>query len=460
MPEEENVLDGRYELGEPLGRGGMATVYLGTDRVLGRTVAVKVLTSSFAEDESFVRRFRREARAAAGLSHPGVVAVFDTGSDDGTHYIVMEHVEGRTLADVIREDGPLEPSRAAEVAEAVCDALAFAHAQGLVHRDIKPANIMVTPGGQVKVMDFGIARTATDDTLTKTAIVLGTANYLSPEQAEGKPVDARTDLYSLGVVLYEALTGRPPFSGTSPVAVATKHVQKMPEPPGRVRAGIPPAVEAVVMKALEKDPDARFADATQMRRALEAARGASTDPLPSATTSVLPPQPTAPLRPRHAGPVRRWPIAAAIAAVIVALVALVAILANSDSSPLPKASHSTRASSPPSTSSSPSSPPVKTTPTFGEASAAFTALLDEGSASGAIDKHAADDLQHHLDDVAKELEKGDTEKIADKISELQDKVAEHVDKGEVDASFAPRLEQAVKVLAASVGISTGGDGGN
>src|SRR5437867_6067839 len=217
---DEKVLAGRYELDRVLGHGGMAEVYLGTDRVLGRPVAVKILADRFARDGSFVARFRREAQSAAALNHPNVVSVFDTGSDDGTHYIVMEYVKGKTLSQVIREDAPLLPERAVEITQGVAQALAFAHRAGIIHRDVKPGNIMLTPHGDVKVMDFGIARATTSESLTQTATVLGTATYFSPEQAQGAAVDARSDIYSLGVVLYEMLTAVPPFSGDSPVTIA------------------------------------------------------------------------------------------------------------------------------------------------------------------------------------------------------------------------------------------------
>src|SRR5919204_903792 len=215
----ERVLGGRYEIDSVLGHGGMAEVYLGTDRVLGRRVAIKVLEPQFARDATFVARFRREAQSAAALSHPNVVNVFDTGSDDGTHFIVMEYVAGKTLSEVIK-DAPLLPERAVEIAEAVAAALAFAHQAGIVHRDVKPGNIMLTSSGDVKVMDFGIARATSTDSLTQTANVLGTATYFSPEQAQGQKVDARSDVYSLGCVLYEMLTGHPPFAGETPVSIA------------------------------------------------------------------------------------------------------------------------------------------------------------------------------------------------------------------------------------------------
>ncbi|HYT80667.1 MAG TPA: protein kinase, partial [Actinomycetota bacterium] len=227
---DQKVLGGRYEIDSMLGRGGMAEVYLGTDRVLGRQIAVKVLGSQFSKDNSFVTRFRREAQSAAALNHPNVVSVFDTGSDDGTHFIVMEYIKGKTLSQVIREDGPLMPERAVEITLAVAEALAFAHRHGIIHRDVKPGNIMLTPSGDVKVMDFGIARATSSDSLTQTATVLGTATYFSPEQAQGEAVDARSDVYSLGCVLYEMLAGHPPFSGDTAVAVAYKHVKEEPVP--------------------------------------------------------------------------------------------------------------------------------------------------------------------------------------------------------------------------------------
>src|SRR6266566_647234 len=216
MP-DTRVLSGRYQTDRLLGQGGMAEVYLGTDRVLGRRVAIKVLGGQLSRNAQFVSRFRREAQAAAALNHPNVVGVYDTGSDDGTHFIVMEYIQGRTLAEVIREDAPLLPDRAVEIAGSIAEALGFAHRAGIVHRDVKPGNIMLTPAGDVKVMDFGIARATTSESLTQTATVLGTATYFSPEQAQGAAVDARSDLYSLGCVLYEMLTAQPPFSAETAV---------------------------------------------------------------------------------------------------------------------------------------------------------------------------------------------------------------------------------------------------
>src|SRR5438093_6625973 len=285
------VLGGRYEIVSLIGHGGMAQVYLGTDRVLGRQVAVKVLGPQFARDDSFVARFRREAQAAAALNHPNVVGVFDTGSDDGTHFIVMEYVHGKTLADVIREDAPLLPERAVEIAESVAGGLAFAHAQGIVHRDVKPGNIMLTPTGDVKVMDFGIARATTSDSLTQTATVLGTATYFSPEQAQGEPVDARSDIYSLGVVMYEMLTGHAPFSGESAVTIAYKHVKEEPRPPSRLNPDVPSGLDAIVMKCLAKNPANRYQNVDELLQDLRRFEAG----LPVAATPLLAPEATEPV---------------------------------------------------------------------------------------------------------------------------------------------------------------------
>jgi eukaryotic-like serine/threonine-protein kinase len=281
------TLGGRYRVEGELGRGGMARVYRGTDGVLGRPVAVKVLSPQYAQDANFVTRFRREAQAAARLNHPNLVQVYDTGSDDGVHYIVMEYVEAKTLADYLAGGGRIMPDRAVELAEAVCDALGVAHAQGVIHRDVKPANIMVTRDGQVKVTDFGIARVTTNETVEQTAAVLGTASYLSPEQAQGGAIDQRSDLYSLGCVLYEMLTGQPPFTADSPVAVASKHVLEQPIAPSRLNHDVAPGLDAIVMKALAKNPDNRYQNAAEMKEDLERVRRG----LPVLATPLLPPSP-------------------------------------------------------------------------------------------------------------------------------------------------------------------------
>ncbi|MER7181885.1 Stk1 family PASTA domain-containing Ser/Thr kinase [Streptomyces hyaluromycini] len=274
--EEPRRLGGRYELGHVLGRGGMAEVYLAHDTRLGRTVAVKTLRADLARDPSFQARFRREAQSAASLNHPAIVAVYDTGEDyiDGVSipYIVMEYVDGSTLRELLHSGRKLLPERAMEMTIGILQGLEYAHRSGIVHRDIKPANVMLTRNGQVKVMDFGIARAMGDSgmTMTQTAAVIGTAQYLSPEQAKGEQVDARSDLYSTGCLLYELLTVRPPFVGDSPVAVAYQHVREEPQPPSVFDPEITPEMDAIVLKALVKDPNYRYQSADEMRADIEA----------------------------------------------------------------------------------------------------------------------------------------------------------------------------------------------
>ncbi|MFJ9849253.1 Stk1 family PASTA domain-containing Ser/Thr kinase [Streptomyces sp. NPDC101150] len=307
--EEPRRLGGRYELGSVLGRGGMAEVYLAHDTRLGRTVAVKTLRVDLARDPSFQARFRREAQSAASLNHPSIVAVYDTGEDyvDGVSipYIVMEYVDGSTLRELLHSGRKLLPERSLEMTTGVLQALEYSHRAGIVHRDIKPANVMLTRTGQVKVMDFGIARAMGDAgmTMTQTAAVIGTAQYLSPEQAKGEQVDARSDLYSTGCLLYELLTVRPPFIGDSPVAVAYQHVREEPQKPSNFDPEITPEMDAIVLKALVKDPDYRYQSADEMRADIEAALEGQ----PVAATSAMgaggfdQDQPTTMLRPQDGG---------------------------------------------------------------------------------------------------------------------------------------------------------------
>src|SRR5215475_10017398 len=269
--DQPRLVGGRYELGGVLGRGGMAEVHMGRDVRLGRNVAVKTLRVDLASDPTFQARFRREAQSAASLNHPAIVAVYDTGEDqlNGTPlpYIVMEYVDGTTLRELLQSGRRLLPERALEIVAGVLQALEYSHRNGIVHRDIKPGNVMLTRSGHVKVMDFGIARAVADAgaTMTATAAVIGTAQYLSPEQARGENVDARSDVYSTGCLLYELLTGHPPFTGDSPVAVAYQHVRETARPPSTANPDVPPTLDAIVMKALAKNPANRFQTAAEMR---------------------------------------------------------------------------------------------------------------------------------------------------------------------------------------------------
>ncbi len=298
----EHVIAGRYRLRHRIAKGGMAEVWEAGDDVLGRSVAVKVLLPELAADPTFTERFRREAIAAARLAHPNVVATFDTGVDGDLAYIVMELVDGRSLSDVLVERGPLPAHEATTIAAQVAAALHYAHEAGIVHRDVKPANILMCPDGRVKVADFGIAKAALSDAfsgpgggaadwdLTGTGMVVGTAKYLSPEQFEGKPVDRRSDVYALGVVVYEMLCGRPPFSGGSDMAIGIQHVDRKPLNPRQVRAGIPRPLEAVVLRAMAKSPADRYPTAAALQSALLSVDLRSDDAVPMVVREDTPPR--------------------------------------------------------------------------------------------------------------------------------------------------------------------------
>ena len=310
MSDEGRQFGGRYVITRRIASGGMAEVFMAKDELLGRTVALKLLHPEYARDGAFIERFRREARAAASLSDPRIVSIFDWGSDDGTYYIVMEYVEGKSLKEMIQSEGPFTPQRAIEVAADVCSALHAAHRRGIVHRDVKPANIIVTPSGETKVMDFGIARAPQESgqTVTQTGTVMGTANYISPEQALAMPVDARSDVYSAGVVLYEMLTRDVPFKADTAVAIAYKHVKEDPVAPSRLSPDVSPEVDAVVLKAMAKNPDNRYQSADEMRQDLERLlKGQETEAtplLPDRTAVIRPGGETIALTPTDLLPAR------------------------------------------------------------------------------------------------------------------------------------------------------------
>ena len=307
----DTMVDERYRIIRRIGSGGMADVYCAEDTQLGRRVALKLLYSRFAEDDEFVERFRREASSAAGLQHPNVVQVFDRGQWDGTYYIAMEMLPGRNLKQVVRDHGALDPALAVDLTIQILKAARFAHRRGIVHRDIKPHNVIVDDEGRAKVTDFGIARAGASD-MTETGSIMGTAQYLSPEQAQGLPVDARSDLYSIGIVLYELLTGRPPFDAESPVTIALKQVSESPVRPRELNPAVPPALDAVAMRALRKEPAERFQDADAFIAALESA-------LAGGYVETVAEDPVAALEEEDR---RNWRRSAIIALIILALAAL------------------------------------------------------------------------------------------------------------------------------------------
>ncbi len=284
MIDPETIIDGRYRVISRLGSGGMADVYLAQDQLLGREVAVKVLHHHFAEDQEFVERFRREASSAAALSHPNIVGIFDRGEWNGTYYIAMEYVAGKPLKDLVREQGALEPTAAIDIVLQILQAARVAHKRGVIHRDLKPHNVILDEEGRARVTDFGIARAGASD-MTLTGSIMGTAQYLSPEQAQGYSVSAASDLYSVGVILYELLTGVVPFEGETAVAVAFKQVSAEPRPPSELNPAIPLSLDAVVLRALAKDPAARYADADELIAALQLEREVL--PAHAAMTSVM-----------------------------------------------------------------------------------------------------------------------------------------------------------------------------
>lgn len=382
------MLAGRYRLVRRIAGGGMGTVYEGFDERLERRVAAKVLNVEYADEPSFVERFGREARAVARLSHPNIAQVFDVGFDAGQHFIVMEYVDGTHLGQVLAGAGRFEPGRAARVAAQVCAALAAAHAAGIVHRDIKPANIMLAPGDQVKVTDFGIAQTAGQATLTGAGSVLGTAHYLSPEQAAGHGVTPASDVYAVGVLLFEMLTGAVPFAGESAVAVALSHVTQQVPPVHELVPGVPPSLAAVVARATAKDPGQRYADGGQMAAALHDATGTPSTP---SSTGVLPVAATPegqPVPGHRRTPGGRRLLAVAAVGLLLVGGALLGWAALTDGSPSPAADRAPAGQSP--SKSKRSSPPSP------------AASSSEASATGPV--VPADAVGSDVDELAQRLE--------------------------------------------------------
>jgi serine/threonine-protein kinase len=442
-PTDETVA-GRYRLERSLGNGGMGEVFVATDTVLDRRVALKRLSTALTEDEAARARFLREARALARISSPNVVAVFDAG-DETEPYLVMELIEGTTLSTVLRTTWRLPPERARAIGAGIASGLAAAHDQGVIHRDVKPSNIFLTASDEPKVGDFGIARLERGDmTLTMTGQAFGSAAYVSPEQATGGRVDARSDLYSLGCVLYEMLAGRRPFEGDEPVALTYQHVHTEPVPLDALDVGIAPELASLVDALLAKDPADRPQTAAEVRAGLEAtpadATAVETVPLDERDhTAVLP------RRAETRGERRMlpWWIFAAAAAVLLLLLVLAANALTSDPPGRSQRSPSAQGSSvSPSPSPSPSPPSTQAVPlTPSEAGAALVTLAQQMEASEAIDKHLADEVEKTVSDVLEHLDEGS--ESLDKLDELKGKIGDDLEHGKISTDDAERLIAAI-----------------
>ncbi|MBW3657431.1 MAG: protein kinase [Actinobacteria bacterium] len=478
-PTAGDVLDGRYTLVERIGRGGMAEVFRARDERLGREVAVKLLAPHLVQDAVAARQLVREARAAAAIRHPSIVAVYDTGSDRGTHYLVMELVEGRTLADLLASEGPLAPAAAVGVAVAVADAVQAAHVRGVVHRDLKPSNVLLDVDGRVRVTDFGIAYAAAA-TMTATAMLAGSAPYLSPEQAQGEEPRPTADVYALGCLLFEMVTGRAPFVGPTAVAVLAAHLQQDPVAPSSLRPDVPALIDAVVARAMAKDPAQRQPDAGAFARELE-----GTDAVPptvalpvAASDAELAPTPAPP----GTAPVRTdrrpwlWAVGGASAVVLLALVvgALVggrgeeepgtavppaatiapSALPSPAAAPSPSLTPSPSPSPSPAPSPSPPPPPVPSPPpaTPAEAAAAVRERLEEARRAFEIEEDDAEDLDDRLAEIVREHRKGKDgpEKARAKLDELRAKVDELAEKGGIGTDLHADLRRGLGDLAATL----------
>jgi serine/threonine-protein kinase len=468
VAETPRTLAGRYQLRAVIGRGGMGTVYEATDLILGRRVAVKILPALVADrDPANVARFEREARAAAGVNHPAVVAVYDAGADSDatTRFIVMELVDGRSLETIIRDEGPLHERRAAAIAARVADALAAAHARDLVHRDIKPANVMVASDGAVKVLDFGIARAADATGLTQSSSVLGTAAYMAPEQANGGPIDQRSDIYSLGCVLYAMLSGGPPFTGDGVAAILSQHTHAEPPAPGGGNGHVSPALSALVLRMLAKPPRDRPQSAAAVRDELLALDGEG----PTAATRPLP----------AAGRPRRERIAVA-GAFVVALVAVGIALAAMASrgqtnrhrpattqragaghrAGAARAAHHLRSRTLPaittttiSTTITATVPPARHPLTVAQAAGALTALTTSDVQAGTIDQQAAQQISNGVSDILNSFEGGHAMDVQNQLAALEQEIGVLEQHGDITAAAAPELTRTVSRLAGALARS-------
>ncbi len=466
--EAHQRLADRYELGEVIGRGGMGTVFRAVDSVLGRPVAVKILRGPLAEhDSSSVARFEREARAAASLNHPAVVAVYDTGADDTSRFIVMELVVGQSLEAILRQGGPLDPDRAAEIAAQVADALAAAHRAGIVHRDIKPANVMVAGDGTVKVLDFGIARAIDGATLTQNAVVLGTVAYMSPEQAAGRPADERSDIYSLGCLLYAMLAGHPPFTGDGAAAVLHQHANIAPRPLRDEGNHVPRSLEAVMLEMLEKSPDRRPQTAAQVHdRLITSAAGspvtASTAPVRQSTAIRLLPS-NASLIGRVAAQ-RWWVLGGAVAGLIAVILAIV--LSSGGGSPDTAAGAHRHASTTKTTvgsrqtTSATTFRTVATQATSGgprtvsAAAGALTALVTQDVKAGAIDQQAAQQIGNGLSNILNLWDMGNGTTARQQLVALSQQVTMLEQHGRITSHATPAIAHAITNLGAALANTT------
>ena len=468
MSGERRTLAERYALGEVAGRGGMGIVYRASDLVLRRTVAVKVLSAALVEDDStHVARFEREARAAAALAHPAVVAVYDTGADEATRFIVMEWVSGRSLATILHDRGPFEPAAAIEIAATVADALAAAHAAGIVHRDVKPANVMVAEDGAVKVLDFGIARALDATGLTHASSVLGSAPYMAPEQARGEPADERSDIYSLGCLLYALLTGHPPFKGEL-AAVVHQHVHLDPRPLREENRRVSPTLEALVMAMLAKSPQERPQSAALVRDRLQAALASSpTTATVGITATARLPKSARSRRLGGAPPRIKRPrlLAGAALAGVLLIAAIIALSSlggskNAGSSP-PRTTHAAtkrpsrtthtataaRASPVPATSAS-----APARPTVYTAASALSSLVAQDLASGQIDQRAAQQITDGLTSILGSYGSGRVNDARRGLADLSRKLAKLESRERVGSAAAPALTRAVVSLGAALGL--------